>query len=253
MCIQVGALWRPLTFNGMALHVAPRPFNRFVIMVLQEEDIRRCFGKYFTTNMHCFQSSMWIPINFNIGLWFHAFNRGRGSTNLEDYTMVFVYKMPQRLRGIPRCGPGGRSESNISGKCRMEREGYDNHVPTHLYRMIDDWEAKVVAQQLANPRIEWKINHYWLVRNLLVNALLQKKGKWDNAWAFVSTIPLICIVSSQVCEFSLTSAQVSGFTPSIEGEGQGIWRIILWCSRTKCDKGLEEFQGVATGGEVSRT
>lgn len=53
----------------------------------------------------------------------------------------------------------------------MDQEGYDNHVPAHHRRMIDDWEAKAVAQLLADLRNKGKINHYWLVKNLLANAL----------------------------------------------------------------------------------
>ena len=74
------------------------------------------------------------------------------------------------------------------GKSKMEGAGYDNHILVHLHRMIDSWEAYVVAQQLVDPNAKGNINHYQLVKNILAHLLLQQQGNWDRTRELVATM-----------------------------------------------------------------
>ena len=56
-----------------------------------------------------------------------------------------------RVRKIKKCGDGG----------------YIISISTSTKSLIDDWEVGIVAHQIASARSDGKINHYWVVKNIL--------------------------------------------------------------------------------------
>ena len=70
----------------------------------------------------------------------------------------------------------------------MEGVGHDNHVLVHLHRVIDNWEAEVLAQQLVDHNAKGNINHYWKVKNILAHVLLQQQGNWDRTRELINTM-----------------------------------------------------------------
>ena len=47
--------------------------------------------------------------------------------------------------------------------------------------MIDEWVSKVVSDDLASGRSHSRINHYWMVKNMLVLLMEDMPFKWNGA------------------------------------------------------------------------
>ena len=64
-------------------------------------------------------------------------------------------------RGTPRRGSGGRGKTQDDLSMMVE-EGYEVGIS-----MPDDWEARLVNGWLATGRGGGKINHYWILKNMM--------------------------------------------------------------------------------------
>ena len=71
---------------------------------------------------------------------------GSGNLVLSWYLEWLLERMPPRLRATPRCGRGGKGDEEGVHKRRKMGEGYDSSIPMHFRRLVDEWEADVVAQ-----------------------------------------------------------------------------------------------------------
>ena len=49
----------------------------------------------------------------------------------------------------------------------MAEEGYEVGISMHVCVLIDGWECRLVNEQLAIGRGGGKINHYWLIKNMM--------------------------------------------------------------------------------------
>ena len=70
----------------------------------------------------------------------------------------------------------------------MVGEGYESHISISLRKIIDEWEAQDVVEQPTDPQINGKINHYWIVKNLLAQLIMHNKTKFNLDKDLVSDI-----------------------------------------------------------------
>ena len=49
----------------------------------------------------------------------------------------------------------------------MNEEGYEAEISMRVRVFIDDWKARLVNEHLATGRGGRKINHYWLIKNMM--------------------------------------------------------------------------------------
>lgn len=50
----------------------------------------------------------------------------------------------------------------------MMEEGYETSVSMPVRVLIDEWEARLVTEHLAKGRGGGQINHYWLIKNMIL-------------------------------------------------------------------------------------
>ena len=50
----------------------------------------------------------------------------------------------------------------------------------HVHVLIDDWEGLLVNEQLATGRGGGKINHYWLIKNMMGVLMEDMLGSWSS-------------------------------------------------------------------------
>ena len=62
-----------------------------------------------------------------------------------------------------------------------------------VYRsLVDEWEVDAVAQKLDDPSSIDNVNHYCLVKNLLVQALIQNHDTWKKAKDLATVVKHDC-------------------------------------------------------------
>ena len=54
--------------------------------------------------------------------------------------------------------------------------------------MIDEWESKAVSDHVASRRSNEKINHYWMIKNMLGLLMEDMISKWNGAKDLVQSM-----------------------------------------------------------------
>ena len=83
-----------------------------------------------------------------------------------------------RQRGTPRRGSSGRGNFQCGLSVQVE-EGYEVSISFPVRILIEDSKGRVVNQRLAAGHGGSKINHYWLVKNMLGNIMEEMLGNWS--------------------------------------------------------------------------
>ena len=47
--------------------------------------------------------------------------------------------------------------------------------------MIDEWDSRVVFENLSFGRNGRRINHYWMIKNMMAMLMEDLKNKWNGA------------------------------------------------------------------------
>ena len=63
----------------------------------------------------------------------------------------------------------------------MAKEGYEAGISIPIRVLIDDWEGHLVNERPDTGRGRGKINHYWLIKNMMGVLMEDMLGSWSSA------------------------------------------------------------------------
>ena len=64
-------------------------------------------------------------------------------------------------------------------------DGYDNGITTPICNLIDDWETRLVNENLAQGIGGGIPNHYWIVKNMMGSLMEKMVGTWNHTGSSV--------------------------------------------------------------------
>ena len=73
-----------------------------------------------------------------------------------------------RQRGTPRRANSGRAKSHGSSSVPIP-EDYEPHISGRVRVLVEAWENKVLNRKLSTGEDGSRINHYWMLKNMLCN------------------------------------------------------------------------------------
>ena len=60
-------------------------------------------------------------------------------------------------------------------------DGYNNDISPQVKSIIDDWERRLVNENIASDIDGISPNHYWIVKNMMGLLMEEMLGKWNNS------------------------------------------------------------------------
>ena len=81
-----------------------------------------------------------------------------------------------RKCGTPRrasCGRGGTQR----GSHLMHEDGYADGVYMPMRNLIYEWESKLIDENLARGIGGARLNHYWIVKNMMGSLMEETLGR----------------------------------------------------------------------------
>ena len=67
----------------------------------------------------------------------------------------------------------------------MVEEEYEARISMPVQELIDSWEFQLVNEHLATDRGGRKINHYWLIKNMMDTLMEDRLGNWSSAHSII--------------------------------------------------------------------
>ena len=98
--------------------------------------------------------------------------------------------MSQCQFSTPRRRSSGHSASRRGAFGRFGSDEHVHYVSMLVRFLIDDWEDSIVAQQLALACAAEKINHYWVVKNMMGLLMEDIQSKWRSSKETILDISL---------------------------------------------------------------
>ena len=117
--------------------------------------------------------------NFSSVIWPSKPEGTTGNMNINlffDHSSVIWHSnnsltMLIRLRAIPRRGRISMRAESREEFLHSISMGYGTHILLIICRLVDDWEAKVLALHHSMQPMRQQIPHYWRMRNVLTQLL----------------------------------------------------------------------------------
>ena len=60
-------------------------------------------------------------------------------------------------------------------------DGYNNDISPQVKSIIDDWERRLVNENIYRAIDGVSPNHYWIVKNMMGLLMEEMLGKWNNS------------------------------------------------------------------------
>ena len=87
----------------------------------------------------------------------------------------------------------GTSHRVASGHDPAERgahvtkvDGYNNDISPQFQSIIDDWETRLVKENLAHDIYGGRPNHYWIVKNMMGTLMEEMLPRWNHTKLAIS-------------------------------------------------------------------
>ena len=87
----------------------------------------------------------------------------------------------------------GRSRRSVSGGGRSERvkqvtniDGYNNEISTQVQSIIDEWEIRLVKENLTCDIDGGIPNHYWIIKNMMGMLMEEILARWNHTKLVIS-------------------------------------------------------------------
>ena len=65
-------------------------------------------------------------------------------------------------------------------------DGFNNDISPQFKSIIDDWERRLVNENIARDIDGVSPNHYWIVKNMMVLLMEEMLEKWNNSKLAIS-------------------------------------------------------------------
>ena len=65
-------------------------------------------------------------------------------------------------------------------------DGYNDDISPQVKSIIDDWERRLVNEYISSDIDGVSLNHYWIVKNMMVLVMEEMLGKWNNSKLVIS-------------------------------------------------------------------
>ena len=86
--------------------------------------------------------------------------------------------------GMPHQASSGRGCVQ-RGSHLLHEDGYDIGVSMTVRTLIDEWESKLINENLARGIGGRRLNHYWIIKNMMGSLMEEMVGAWNYTRSFV--------------------------------------------------------------------
>ena len=59
-------------------------------------------------------------------------------------------------------------------------DGYNNEISTQVQSIIDEWEIRLVKDNLAHDIDGGSPNHYWIIKNMMGMLIEEMLARWNH-------------------------------------------------------------------------
>ena len=134
----------------------------------------RCIGREFRVVYHSFTADI-----ANSAAEYHP--RARvGVFKPLHIGLRLNLKAMSLQRGTPRRAHSGQVKSQRSSNVPIP-EDYELHISGCVWVLVEAWENKVLKRKLSTGENGSRINHYWMVKNMLCNLAEDMLSNWVEA------------------------------------------------------------------------
>ena len=92
-----------------------------------------------------------------------------------------------RKRGTPCRGSNGQGKT-ICNLCLLVEEGYEAKISMSVFSLINDYVARLFNENIAIHSGGGKINHYWLIKNMMGTLMEDMLSIWSSPSSTVLSV-----------------------------------------------------------------
>ena len=115
-------------------------------------------------------NSVWLVVEWEVYRVAIAMHSRACTSNFAPLCIGFRLNSEamSRQRGTPRRASSGRAKTQRGCSAPVPTD-YEPHISTRVQVLVEAWENKVLNHKLSTGEEDDRINHYWMLKNMLCN------------------------------------------------------------------------------------